>query len=155
RAHSSSDDQEFAADIDPVCHNCKVGARCRLWRPDPPPFAAGGLPLAHYELDCNQRCVENECLPLPDRTSPLATFRNETFRVICAASLISNFGGLILSVGAAWMMASITSSANMVALVQASTSLPIMLFSVAAGALADNLDRRRLMLTAQRFMLTV
>ncbi|MCO5152693.1 MFS transporter, partial [Shinella sp.] len=92
---------------------------------------------------------------MPDRRSSLAPFRNETFRVIWAASLISNFGGLIQSVGAAWMMASITSSANMVALVQASTSLPIMLFSVAAGALADNFDRRKLMLTAQCFMLAV
>lgn len=92
---------------------------------------------------------------VPDRTSPLAPFRNETFRLIWAASLISNFGGLIQSVGAAWMMASISSSANMVALVQASTSLPIMLFSVAAGALADNFDRRRLMLTAQCFMFAV
>ena len=92
---------------------------------------------------------------MPDRKSPLAPFRNETFRLIWAASLISNFGGLIQSVGAAWMMASSSSSANMVALVQASTSLPIMLFSVAAGALADNFDRRKLMLTAQSFMLVV
>ena len=92
---------------------------------------------------------------VPDRKSPLAPFRNETYRLIWAASLISNFGGLVQSVGAAWMMASISPSANMVALVQASTSLPIMLFSVAAGALADNFDRRRLMLSAQCFMLVV
>ena len=92
---------------------------------------------------------------MPDRKSPLAPFRNETYRLIWAASLISNFGGLVQPVGAAWMMASISSSANMVALVQASTSLPIMLFSVAAGALADNFDRRRLMLSAQCFMLVV
>ena len=38
---------------------------------------------------------------MPDRKSTLAPFRNETFRVIWAASLISNFGGLIQSVGAA------------------------------------------------------
>ncbi len=92
---------------------------------------------------------------VPDRKSPLAPFRNETYRLIWAASLISNFGGLVQSVGAAWMMASISPSANMVALVQASTSLPIMLFSVAAGALTDNFDRRRLMLSAQCFMLVV
>lgn len=92
---------------------------------------------------------------VPDRKSPLAPFRNETFRLIWAASLISNFGALIQSVGAAWMMASISPSANMVALVQASTSLPIMLFSVAAGALADNFDRRKLMLAAQCFMFVV
>ncbi|MFC3074775.1 MFS transporter [Shinella pollutisoli] len=92
---------------------------------------------------------------MPDRTSTLAPLRNETFRQIWLASLVSNFGGLIQGVGAAWMMASISTSANMVALVQASTSLPIMLFSVAAGALADNFDRRRLMLTAQCFMFAV
>src|SRR4029434_7623176 len=41
----------------------------------------------------------------------------------------------------------------MVALVQASTALPILLLSLVAGALADNLDRRRMLLTAQLFML--
>ena len=92
---------------------------------------------------------------MPDRRSPLAPFRNDTFRLIWVASLASNFGGLIQAVGAAWMMASISTSANMVALVQASTALPIMLFSVASGALADNFDRRRIMLTAQCFMLVV
>ncbi len=44
------------------------------------------------------------------------------------------------------MMTSISTSANMVALVQASTTLPIMLFSLASGALADSFDRRRIML---------
>lgn len=92
---------------------------------------------------------------MPDRKSPLAPFRHKTFRLIWAASLVSNFGGLVQSVGAAWMMASISSSANMVALVQASTSLPIMLFSLISGALADSFDRRRIMLTAQFFMLVV
>ena len=89
------------------------------------------------------------------RSSPLAPFRHDTFRLIWLASLASNFGGLIQSVGAAWMMTSISSSVNMVALVQASTSLPIMLFSLLSGALADSFDRRRIMLTAQIFMLVV
>jgi MFS family permease len=53
------------------------------------------------------------------------------------------------------MMTSITTSANMVALVQASTTLPIMVFSLAAGAVADNFNRRRVMLVAQFFMLAV
>lgn len=92
---------------------------------------------------------------MPQRSSPLAPFKHETFRAIWVASLASNFGALIQAVGAAWMMASISPSANMVALVQASTSLPIMLFALAAGALADNFDRRKIMLTAQCFMLAV
>ena len=47
------------------------------------------------------------------------------------------------SVGASWLMLSLAKSADMVALVQASTSLPIMLLSLLAGAMADNLDRIR------------
>ncbi len=69
--------------------------------------------------------------------------------------MASNFGGLIQSVGASWMMTSITASAEMVALVQASITLPIMLLSLFAGAVADNLDRRKVMLGAQLFMLIV
>jgi MFS family permease len=69
--------------------------------------------------------------------------------------MASNFGGLIQAVGASWMMTSLTASPQMIALVQASTSLPIMLLSLWAGAVADNLDRRKVMLAAQLFMLVV
>jgi MFS family permease len=51
------------------------------------------------------------------------------------------------------MMTSLSSSENMIALVQASTSLPIMLFSLISGALADSFDRRRIMISAQFLML--
>ena len=77
------------------------------------------------------------------------------FRSVWLASTISNLGGLIQSVGASWMMTSIAQSADMVALVQTSLTLPIMLLSLVAGALADNIDRRKLMLVAQVFMLVV
>ncbi|WP_037070698.1 MFS transporter [Rhizobium sp. CF142] len=88
-------------------------------------------------------------------SSTFAPLRHETYRTIWFASLASNFGGLIQAVGAAWMMTLITSSEDMVALVQTSTALPIMLFSLISGALADNYDRRRIMLTAQSAMLVV
>ncbi|MCY1665221.1 MFS transporter [Rhizobium sp. SL86] len=92
---------------------------------------------------------------MPDRVSPLAPFGHQTFRTIWIASIASNFGGLIQAVGAAWMMTAISNSENMVALVQSSTALPIMLFSLVAGALADNFNRRSIMLAAQGFMLAV
>ncbi|WP_431320972.1 MFS transporter [Rhizobium sp. YTU87027] len=92
---------------------------------------------------------------MPYTSSTLAPLRHETYRRIWFASLASNFGGLIQAVGAAWMMTTITASENMVALVQTSTALPIMLFSLVSGALADSFDRRRVMLTAQYFMLAV
>ena len=87
-----------------------------------------------------------------DRTSPFAPFRHKAFRSLWSATLVSNFGGLVQGVGAAWAMTTLTTSPALIALVQASTTLPIMLFALAAGALADNFDRRRLMLAAQAFM---
>jgi MFS family permease len=92
---------------------------------------------------------------LSPNQSTLAPLKHETYRRIWFASLASNFGGLIQAVGAAWMMTTITTSEDMVALVQTSTALPIMLFSLVSGALADNFDRRRVMLTAQCLMLVV
>ncbi len=92
---------------------------------------------------------------MSNTSSTLAPLRHDTYRRIWIASLASNFGGLIQVVGASWMMTSISTSQDMVALVQASTALPIMLFSLISGALADNFDRRRVMLTAQCLMLCV
>ncbi|WP_193141431.1 MULTISPECIES: MFS transporter [unclassified Meridianimarinicoccus] len=92
---------------------------------------------------------------MTDRSSPLQLFSNQTFRMLWIASLASNFGGLVQAVGAAWMMTSLTSSESMVALVQASVTLPIMAFSLLAGVFADNFDRRRVMLIAQSFMFVV
>ena len=77
------------------------------------------------------------------------------FRAVWIASLASNFGSLIQSVGASWLMTSLAPSPQMIALVQASTTLPLMLLSLPAGAIADNLDRRRVMLSAQILMLVV
>ena len=87
--------------------------------------------------------------------SSLSPFRHRIFLAVWLASLASNFGGLIQSVGAAWLMTSIGASADLIALVQASTTLPIMLFSLMAGAIADNFDRRKLMLASQIFLLAV
>lgn len=92
---------------------------------------------------------------MPDRPSALAPFRHKTFQMLWMATLLSNLGGLIQGVGAGWMMTTLTTSTGLVALVQASTTLPIMLFSIPAGALADTFDRRRIMLLAQVFMLLV
>jgi MFS family permease len=88
----------------------------------------------------------------PDATSP---FQTPIFRSVWIASLVSNFGSLIQSVGAAWLMTSIAKSADMVALVQTAVALPILMWSLVGGALADGHDRRKIMLASQLFMLLV
>ena len=91
---------------------------------------------------------------LSQRSSLFQPFRSADFRLLWSAVLVSNLGGLIQAVGAGWMMASIADSDDMVALVQTATTLPIMIFSLAAGALADSFDRRTVMLVAQSLMMT-
>jgi MFS family permease len=73
-----------------------------------------------------------------------APLRERTFRTIWTASLLSNFGQLILGVGAAWEMTRLTPSASMVALVQTAMMLPLMLVALPAGAIADMFDRRKI-----------
>lgn len=94
---------------------------------------------------------------VPDQASasPASPFSIPVFRAIWFASLASNFGGLIQSVGAAWMMTSLSASPLLIALVPAATTLPIMLLSLWAGAVADNLERRKVMIACQAFMLLV
>jgi len=94
-------------------------------------------------------------MPIPARKSPFAPLRRPDFRLLWSATLISNFGGLVQAGGAAWMMTQLTDSATLIALVQASNTLPIMLFALLSGAMADIFDRRTLLLGAQIFMALV
>jgi len=58
-------------------------------------------------------------------------------------------------VGEAWLMTSLTSSTLLVALVETAGSLPVVLLAVPSGAFADLIDRRRLLLITQAWMLIV
>lgn len=75
--------------------------------------------------------------------------------MLWTAIMVSNLGGLIQSVGAGWLMTSLTESQDMIALVQSSNTLPIMALSMLGGVLADNFDRRRIMIIAQCFLAIV
>lgn len=87
--------------------------------------------------------------PAPRRPSTLSPLSHRLYAALLMASFASNLGNAIQSVGASWLMTSIAPAADMVALVQTATSLPIMLFALVAGAVADLFDRRVVMLVAQ------
>jgi MFS family permease len=87
------------------------------------------------------------------RRGTLAPLRNVTFRWLWIASVVSNVGTWMQNVGAAWLMALLTRSPLYVALVQSATSLPVFLLGIPAGALADIVDRRKLLLWTQGAML--
>lgn len=91
----------------------------------------------------------------PPRSGTFSPMRYPVFRAIWIANLFSNIGSTLQGVGAAWLMTELTPSHLLVALVQASATVPIMAFGVFAGAIADNYDRRQIMLAAQVGMLVV
>ena len=95
----------------------------------------------------------NAAPPAARRPSALSPFDHRIFRAVWLANSVSSLGGLIQSVGASWLMISLAQPPDMVALVQASVTLPVMLLSLVSGAMADNFDRRRVMVAAQSFML--
>lgn len=90
------------------------------------------------------------------RSSPLekwasftfAPLRMDIFRGVWCASLATNLGGQIQAIAAAWLMLSLNPSPTLVALVQTANTLPLMLFSLLAGGLADTVDRRIVMISA-------
>ena len=71
------------------------------------------------------------------------------------ATVVSNIGSWMHEVGAGWLMAELSTSPIMVALVQTATSMPVFLLAVPAGALADIFDRRLYLITAVFWMMFI
>lgn len=88
-------------------------------------------------------------------TSAWAPFARRPFLVLWVAAVVSNVGTWMNEVGAGWLMTELSESALMVASVQAATTLPIFLFAVLAGAIADIVDRRRLLLIVNLMLAVV
>ncbi|REG36541.1 putative MFS family arabinose efflux permease [Paracoccus versutus] len=84
--------------------------------------------------------------PNPGTSGPLSF---PVFRALWIATIISNIGTWMHDVGAAWLMASLSASPLLVTLVQAATTLPMFLLALPAGAMADIVYRRRLLLAPQ------
>src|SRR5262245_34103696 len=89
----------------------------------------------------------------PKPASAWSPLQNAVFRGIWIASIASNIGTWMQDVGAGWLMTSLTSSPSLVALVEAADSVPVMLLALPAGALADIVDRRRLLLAVQVYLM--
>ncbi|MEU4688544.1 MFS transporter [Actinoplanes sp. NPDC023714] len=80
---------------------------------------------------------------------PWAPLRNPVFRLLWLAVLAGNAGTWMQTVGAQWLVVQEPDPATWTSLVQAATTLPVLMFALPAGTLADALDRRRLLLAVQ------
>jgi MFS family permease len=94
----------------------------------------------------------NPPLPAPSPWSPL---RIPLFRNLLIADFVSDVGAFMQAVGAAWLMTSLSSSPLQIALIQTASALPFVILALPAGSIGDILDRRRLILGTQFWMLAM
>lgn len=93
--------------------------------------------------------LAREADPAPASPPAWHPFRHKTFAVIWTATVVSNIGSWMHSTAAGWLITGLDPHPLMVSLVQVATSLPLFLFALPAGALADIIDRRRLLLAIE------
>jgi MFS family permease len=78
-----------------------------------------------------------------------APLKNAAFRSLFVAALVSNIGTWMQTVGAQWFLVIEHADPTVVALVQTASLSPTLILTVFAGALADRVDRRRLLILVQ------
>jgi MFS family permease len=81
--------------------------------------------------------------------SPWSALQQRVFRWLWIATVVSNVGGWMYNAAAGWLMTSLDPDPFIVSLVQVADSLPLFLFALPAGALADMIDKRRLILVLE------
>jgi MFS family permease len=90
--------------------------------------------------------------PLPKTapvSSPWSPFRHATFSVLWTATVIANIGSWMYSAASGWLMTSLSPEPLIVSMVQVATTLPMFLFALPAGALADIVDKRKFLIAVE------
>jgi len=85
----------------------------------------------------------------PAPASPWSALHQRVFRWLWIATVVSNVGGWMYNAASGWLMTSLDADPFIVSLVQVANSLPLFLFALPAGALADMTDKRRFILVLE------
>ena len=88
-----------------------------------------------------------------EKPSAWGTLRHPDFRNCWASAVVSNVGSWMQDTAGTWLMTSLTTSPLLIALMQTAAGLPVLLLGFPAGATADIVDRRRLLIFWQVWML--
>jgi MFS family permease len=81
--------------------------------------------------------------------SAWSPFRHATFAVLWIATVVANTGGAMYNAAAGWLMTGLDADPFTVSLVSVATTLPIFLFALPAGALADIFDKRKFLIAVE------
>lgn len=89
----------------------------------------------------------------PLRASTWSPLRHRAFFWLWTAGAMVNLAIWMQTVAAAWIMTTLSTSPLMVSLVQTAVSLPVFLFGLPGGVIADLVDRRKWLMLTQAIML--
>ena len=88
-------------------------------------------------------------------SSRWGAFGSVAFTVIWTASVLSNVGTAMFDTASGWLITSLDANPMIVSLVQVAVSLPLFLFTLPSGALADVIDSRRLLIAVELAILAI
>src|SRR5580700_767906 len=91
----------------------------------------------------------------PGSASLWRPLRSSIFRNLLIADVVSDIGTFMQSVGAAWLMVSLNGGPMYVALTQTASALPFFILALPAGAIGDIVDRRKVILFTEIWMVVV
>jgi len=92
---------------------------------------------------------------VPESTSLWQPLKSTTFRNLLVANVVSDIGAFMQTVGAAWLMISLNGGPMYVALIQTASALPFFVLALPAGAIGDIVDRRKIILFTQVWMVSL
>src|ERR1019366_6813400 len=93
--------------------------------------------------------------PTRDTANLWRPLRTPIFRQLLFADVVSEIGTFMQSVGAAWLMVSLGAGPMYVALTQTASTLPFFILALPAGSIGDIVDRRKLILYTETWMVCV
>lgn len=96
--------------------------------------------------------ADHTAAPLANPPSSWQPLQQPVFRMLWIATVVSNIGSWMSDVGINWTMLSLSADPLAIALVQAASSLPMFLFALPSGVMADIVDRRRYLIFSQIWM---
>ncbi len=106
--------------------------------------------LNRIDAICTQPPVEQAA-----RVRPLDPLRNRLFLAFWITGFVSNLGTWMHELAAAFYMTLLEPTPIWVSMVRTAMSLPIFCFALFAGVLADQLDRRKMLIATQIFLSVV
>src|SRR5215510_12999725 len=123
----------------------------------PPPVAdevASTLPRADAVDGLARGAVtdaaETSVIELPRLARAL---RHRDFRLFWAGNFLSNIGTWMQNIAQGWLVLDLTKSAFWLGLVGFAASVPVLLFALIGGVIADHVDKRKMLLVTQSAMM--